>query len=392
MNQELRIRNKNGFTLIEILIAFSVIAILSTVGLASFVNYSRSQSLNTSAFDVSTMLNKAKSRSQSQMIQNTNNQSMCPNSSFTGYEVLICLPGSNWCKNEKDLEGNYKYDYEMDIICDGDINTYPSNPLEGKKLPTNITFDTDPGYTTSTSYLFKSVVGGVAGAGKVRLLGYNMIKDVVVDGMGNIRVENGVIGPTSTPTPTPTETPTPTLTPTATPTSAATPTPTRTPTPTPTPTLTPTPTPTLTPTPTIPAGPVVANGGFENATLSPWVADGNVFPTRSTAQKRTGVASGLVNNVSGSCCWSYLYQTITIPSSATTLTFWYYPGLTTGDLNGSQWVYLVGYSTVMNIASNTRSWTQKIYTLPASVKGKTLKLAFEANSQAFMYVDDVSVQ
>lgn len=176
-----------GFTFIEIVVAISVMAILSTVGLASFVNYSRMQALNTVVYDFSTMLNKAKSRTLSQAIQNGNGENMCGTDAFTGYKVLICTGPAPLepCINSK---GN---DYELNIVCAGSINNNSSNPIESKKLPSNISFDTDIGQTTSTSFLFRSVVGGVEGGGRVRINGYgNAYKMINIDAAGNIRISN----------------------------------------------------------------------------------------------------------------------------------------------------------------------------------------------------------
>ena len=58
---------QNGFTLIELIVVFTVIAILSTIGTVSFVSYSRTQNLNQAAIDLVQNLNLAKSLSASQL-------------------------------------------------------------------------------------------------------------------------------------------------------------------------------------------------------------------------------------------------------------------------------------------------------------------------------------
>jgi prepilin-type N-terminal cleavage/methylation domain-containing protein len=58
---------KNGFTLIELIVVFTVIAILSTIGTVSFVSYSRQQSLSQATNDLVQTLNTAKSLSASQL-------------------------------------------------------------------------------------------------------------------------------------------------------------------------------------------------------------------------------------------------------------------------------------------------------------------------------------
>lgn len=170
------LNSEKGFTFIELIIVFSITAILSTVGLASFVDYNRRQTLNTSVYDLVTLLNQAKSRAQSQMIRNQDGNNMCGNQSFNGYKILICgLAGSTCIANQKDY-------YELDIVCSGSIEN-SSNPIEAKKLPSNVTFDEK---TTTTSIFFKSFVGGVEGAGTVVINAFqNLKRDVSVDSYGN---------------------------------------------------------------------------------------------------------------------------------------------------------------------------------------------------------------
>ncbi len=82
------IRKSAGFTFIELIVVFSVIAILSSVGIASFVSYSRTQQLNSSSSELVTLINLAKSRSASQI--KPNNIGICSNNAtLEGYEVRI---------------------------------------------------------------------------------------------------------------------------------------------------------------------------------------------------------------------------------------------------------------------------------------------------------------
>lgn len=173
---KLNTRSQKAFTLIEIVIAFSIMAIISTIGLAAFVDYSRSQSLNNAVNELVTILNKAKSNAQSQVVP-----ASC--TSFQGYKIIICSgpPASELCANVK---GD---DYEMDRVCDN------KNVLvESKKFTdSNISFDTSS--TTSTSFFFKVLSGGVdlsAGinTGVVRINGFGNHKDISVNKSGNITV------------------------------------------------------------------------------------------------------------------------------------------------------------------------------------------------------------
>lgn len=163
---------KKGFTLIELVVAFSVIAFLSTVGIASFVNYSRSQALAVSAKDLVNALNLAKSRSLSQVLA----PSQCPGQSLIGYEVRLCVPSTPTCLSEGD--------YELNIACSGNI----FSPVETKKLPVNISFDENQ--TTTTSFLFPILTGGVnmgGGDGTIVLSGYGQTRTIIVNSSGVIK-------------------------------------------------------------------------------------------------------------------------------------------------------------------------------------------------------------
>lgn len=161
-----------GFTLIELVVAFSVIAFLSTVGIASFVNYSRSQALVVSTKDLVNVLNLAKSRSLSQVLA----PSQCSGQSLIGYEVRLCGFSTPTCLSEGD--------YELNIACSGNI----FSPVEAKKLPVGISFDENQ--TTTTSFLFPILTGGVnmgGGNGTIVLSGYGQTRTIMVNSSGVIQ-------------------------------------------------------------------------------------------------------------------------------------------------------------------------------------------------------------
>jgi len=63
----IRIHSSKGFTLIELIVAFSIISIISVVGFASFVTYSRTQAIDNEANQLVSTLNLAKAKAQSQV-------------------------------------------------------------------------------------------------------------------------------------------------------------------------------------------------------------------------------------------------------------------------------------------------------------------------------------
>ncbi|MBI2622793.1 MAG: prepilin-type N-terminal cleavage/methylation domain-containing protein [Candidatus Levybacteria bacterium] len=113
----------SGFTLIELIVVVSILAILSTLGIAAFVNYSRTQALNAAALDVVTMLQTAKSRAQSQIKPG----GVCASSPLDGYKVVICPGGCPVRATE--------YGYELNAVCAGNDEL-----IEERILPRGICF------------------------------------------------------------------------------------------------------------------------------------------------------------------------------------------------------------------------------------------------------------
>lgn len=143
---------KNGFTLVELLVVLSVIGILSTVGVAAFVNYSRAQAINSGILSFVSFLQTAKSLTLSQVVRDSKGDDLCPvNNKFTGYEVRICI-SSNGCRS-----GTNDKKYELNILCDN-LNTSSSNPRDTNNLPTSVKFGSGP-----TVFTFHPITGGVDG-------------------------------------------------------------------------------------------------------------------------------------------------------------------------------------------------------------------------------------
>ncbi len=146
---------QRGFTLIELLVTVSIIAILSTVGVAAFVSYSRTQVLNAAASDLFTTLQIARSRAASQVKKSPE----CDNKVLEGYKVVLCgLDGLNPC-----VADNVIGNYEMDIICLG-----TATRILSKKLPPAVAFNTTFAESTE-SIFFYPLKGGVSGIGTITI-------------------------------------------------------------------------------------------------------------------------------------------------------------------------------------------------------------------------------
>jgi len=164
-------RYQKGFTLLELIIVFTVIALLSTVGVASFVDYSRVQIIQTAASNLESTLNMAKSRALSQT-----KPSGC-NGILQGYEVVL------------DTVSNPN-SYAIWAICPG-VSIDPVNPFSATNktvLPSSISFDTTN--TTTYSIFFPIITSGVRGAGNIVLKGYNQSRWICVGSGGIVKISS----------------------------------------------------------------------------------------------------------------------------------------------------------------------------------------------------------
>ncbi|HUD66288.1 MAG TPA: hypothetical protein VMQ17_17005 [Candidatus Sulfotelmatobacter sp.] len=161
---------------------------------------------------------------------------------------------------------------------------------------------------------------------------------------------------------------------------------------------------TITLTVTAPSTQLIQNGGFETGTLANWITGGVYSPFVETVQKHSGTYSAQLSASSGAepNGDSSIYQTITIPSTATkaTLTFWYWPSTTdtiTYDWQEAQVQNTSGatLAQIMKVCSNAQVWTQVTYDL-TSYKGQTIRVYFNDHGDGYgdltyMYLDDVTV-
>ena len=209
-------------------------------------------------------------------------------------------------------------------------------------------------------------------------------------------------------TPTPTRvpnTPTPTIRPivTPTPTRIVTPTPTRRVTPTPTRRVTPTPTRAATPTPTSGQGTqLILNGGFESSSTNWTESSTGGYEIVSTDNPRAGSYSAYLCDYNSGT--DIIYQTITIPSSATNVTLSYYTYITTQETSHPyDYLYIQVRNTsgtvlttlqTLNDGSTVNSWIPSSYSLN-NYKGQTVQICFKGTNDSSyptaFYVDDVSV-
>jgi len=156
-----------------------------------------------------------------------------------------------------------------------------------------------------------------------------------------------------------------------------------------------------TPSPT-PNSCVLINGGFESGNFSSWtVVDSEPTPVVSGAQALSGnfsafLGSAMASQTPGD---SSISQTITVPATGGTLSFWYRPETT--DTIDFVWqdAYITDaagtnvLATLLHVASNSQTWTQVTYDMSAFA-GTTVAIKFLVHGDGFdlltnMYIDNV---
>lgn len=135
-------KQQYGFTLIEILLVVSIIAILSVSTGIAFSSINAKQQLNNSAQDVLVMLHSAKAKAQSQITLTACN-------SLQQYQVMRCGAGP-LCKTV----GASSSTYELQAVCNNG-----SYLIDAKSLLGSVTFAN----TSDTTISFSVLTGGSSG-------------------------------------------------------------------------------------------------------------------------------------------------------------------------------------------------------------------------------------
>lgn len=144
-----------GFTVIELLVVFSILAILSTIGIASFSSYANSQKLRSATLDISTMLQQARSQSQTQVKPNSCDV-------FEGYKVQICcVPSGSNCPTCLSQDN-----YELDAVC---ANAPNGLLISSGTFTSGVSIDTNG--TTQRMFQFIPITGGVVSGGQIKIDG-----------------------------------------------------------------------------------------------------------------------------------------------------------------------------------------------------------------------------
>jgi prepilin-type N-terminal cleavage/methylation domain-containing protein len=162
--------NKYGFTLIELVVAFSIMAVLSTIGVASFVNYSQAQSLQQAVNDLTTTINTAKAKTATQV------NDVCSGSSkaFSGYDVVL-------------TKTTNPDSYTLNAICNG-VEAIP--PVTTTSFPKGVSLDSSmPNKITITFSVLTGAAKTTTNNIKIDGVTAQLSKTISIDSGGNIQVQ-----------------------------------------------------------------------------------------------------------------------------------------------------------------------------------------------------------
>lgn len=169
----------SGFTLIEILVVFSLMSIVAGVGFASFVSYSRSQTLTQSASDIKGTVDKARFNAISSVKPPA--QAGCGETdSLNSYTFNFCVNFNPSCTGSEFVNGR---SYQIHVTCGS------QTPLLvlSKTLPANVSFLSPDSGNQCQDVVFTSVSSAVAGGNcGIKVGGYGNAVNVSIDAGGYV--------------------------------------------------------------------------------------------------------------------------------------------------------------------------------------------------------------
>jgi prepilin-type N-terminal cleavage/methylation domain-containing protein len=165
-----KIQRNNGFTLIELMVVFSLMALVSGIGFVSFSSYNQKQIVNQAAQDIKLIFDNAKFNA----LSSVKVSSSCKNSTLVGYKIVLCSKAS--------CLGSVADSYEIDVMC-SDVDSL----LYSKKLPQNVTIDEASTCEVVKYNTLSNFVEG--GPCEIIVTGYNISNTIQIDSGGNASVQ-----------------------------------------------------------------------------------------------------------------------------------------------------------------------------------------------------------
>lgn len=176
------INRESGFTLIELIVAFSIVAILSVVGIASFVSYSRVQAVDTEAEQVIAALNLAKAKAQAQVKPEGCSTSTDPSRHYTlkGYRFFVNNTNETFRVRALCVPPGGSVAQEFDITLEGSSQVYHQvpSPIDIDASAQNIDFNVISGNVSTSATI--TLTGNWTGQNPI-------VKTITIQSNGNIQ-------------------------------------------------------------------------------------------------------------------------------------------------------------------------------------------------------------
>lgn len=177
------VSSPNGFTLIEILVVFSVIGLLTGIGFAGFVSYSRKQALDQASYDVKMGIDQAKQMA----VSRVKPTGYPTTSSLDRYRIVFCNGSASSGNCYTDSVNNM---YEIDGVNeDGDV----IYPVLSKVRPSTVTLTTSGACTGTLQFYVLKGTDNVSCTITLTSTLDNTRKTICVDSGGNAKINNGVV-------------------------------------------------------------------------------------------------------------------------------------------------------------------------------------------------------
>lgn len=168
-----RLSPLSGFTILELLVVFSLIAVVSGVGFISFVSYSRKQILVQAGSDLKQAVELARFNA----LSGVKPAACGATDQLISYALNFCFNNNPLCDSA--LNGK---EYQLHASC-GTISPPPL--ILSKKLPQNVTFQAPTTGIPCQDLVFNSVNPVVSGGPcKVKISGYSSSVTFSIDLQG----------------------------------------------------------------------------------------------------------------------------------------------------------------------------------------------------------------
>lgn len=158
-----------GFSLIELMVVFSLMGLVASIGFASFSSYSQRQTVIQTGYDIKQVFDNAKFNALSSV--KTSTSCTNPNTNLVGYKVVICSKAN--C-----IGSTGPSYYELDTMC-SDTDSL----LYSKKLPQGVTVSAS---STCSEVKYNTLSNSVTGTPCVLTIsGYGTTQNINIDSGGN---------------------------------------------------------------------------------------------------------------------------------------------------------------------------------------------------------------